>query len=169
MSSPAKSSWLIRLSPETEAFYLLQHRLGIRWSEARHLLNIYQREHRLSTRLPVLAAPTAFIAWIIGFGLILVILDDFGFITDSLSDRWPGQLAASLMGYPAAIAFATLVYIMLRRRLLLRPIRRCIDTPACFACDYPLRGVPPANGCTTCPECGIASPAPQSGRVHCSP
>lgn len=69
---------------------------------------------------------------------------------------------ALLLGYGMAVVLTALVYTSLRTRLLLRPIRRCLDLPACFHCDYSLEGVPMTEGRLACPERGALYPSAEA-------
>lgn len=160
MSPPSKNSWLLRLSPEARALLLLRYRLDVSLTEARQLLTRHKRTHPSTVWAPNLASLVTFFGWMFAFGASHDALEP-------LVEDLPSWIAASMVllaDYGVAIALAMLAYIWLKARLLLRPIRRCIELPACLHCGYSLTGVPREGASVVCPECGDAFPGPPFSR-----
>jgi hypothetical protein len=73
---------------------------------------------------------------------------------------FPGPRTVMATPLLAAIAYVIMRftrYNAARKRALQQQVRQVLRSGVCPACDYPLRGIPPASdGCTLCPECAAA-------------
>ncbi|MFI4915989.1 MAG: hypothetical protein ACIAS6_05705 [Phycisphaerales bacterium JB060] len=61
-------------------------------------------------------------------------------------------LASAILGYGLALLIGTVLTLAVQDRIIGVEARRCVRTPACFACGYDLSAVVG----NTCPECGAA-------------
>jgi hypothetical protein len=161
VSTTARKRWRTRLSPKLQAHSLIKRRLKLREHEAAQFIGEYQSRHRPASWWPDIASAAAFLGWMVAFGRATDALETTRFdIAAVWRGSWLGVAALLLLSYGVAAALAIAVGFWLQTRLLLRPIRRCIELPACFNCNQSLQGVPTVDGRLTCPECGAPYPAP---------
>ncbi len=144
--------------------YLLSHhvlarRFNIDEVECRVLINAIDKRKPVAGAAPSIVS---FIVWWAGINLygrgtdalegtqwdILPLLHDLGFI---------GFILRFVLGLGVPVFVGIVSGMTLRRFLLRRQFRYHLFTPACFWCEYSLKGHERDSSFIKCPECGKRS------------